>query len=57
MITTFTMKSFNAYATRLNIMKTSHNIFQHFFMYTVSLEVMNNLCETRSITRWNFEFT
>ena len=27
------MKSFKTYAVRLNIMKTSHKILQHFFIY------------------------
>ena len=33
MITTFIMKSFYTYAIRLNTMKISHQILQHFFIY------------------------
>jgi len=29
----FIMKYFNTFAIRLNITKTSHKIFQHFFIY------------------------
>jgi len=56
MITTFTMKSFNTYAIRLNIMKTSYKILQHFFIYYM-FTLMKNSYKPQSITSSDLEFT
>jgi len=45
-LSTFTMKSFNTYVIRLNIMKLIHKMLLHFFIYNIKFTSYEALVRT-----------